>query len=84
MMRRAATSLAAAALLLAPAAIANAAQSGHGAVVRARACAHGCHRIVRRYRSGVEVHSFNFPVVSPRDAASGHATGRRMHKPIVH
>jgi hypothetical protein len=84
---RRAAALAAALTLLAPAAFANSVHAGHGAIVNTRLCPHagrhGC-LIVRRHRSGVEVHAFQFPVETPRDSASGHATGRRMHKPIVH
>lgn len=30
----------------------------------------------------IEVHSFSWGIVSPRDAASGLPTGKRMHKPL--
>jgi hypothetical protein len=36
-----------------------------------------------RYRNGVEVHAFNYPVTAPLDSASGHTSGKRQHKPIV-
>jgi type VI secretion system secreted protein Hcp len=32
---------------------------------------------------GIECHSFNYAVISPRDAASGLPSGKRTHKPIV-
>jgi type VI secretion system secreted protein Hcp len=32
---------------------------------------------------GIEYHSFNLGVISPRDAASGLPSGKRTHKPIV-
>ena len=36
-----------------------------------------------RYKSGVEVHSFQFGVQSPVDAGSGHATGKRQHGTVT-
>lgn len=33
--------------------------------------------------AGIECHSFEFGVTSPRDAASGLPSGKRTHKPIV-
>jgi type VI secretion system secreted protein Hcp len=35
------------------------------------------------YSDGLECHSFNYAVISPRDAASGLPSGKRTHKPIV-
>jgi type VI secretion system secreted protein Hcp len=32
---------------------------------------------------GIECHSFNYAVISPRDAASGLPSGKRTHKPIT-
>jgi hypothetical protein len=53
----------------------------HSAVADHVAVGHG-----NRHRSwvrGAEVHAFNFPVESPRDASSGLPTGKRMHKPYA-
>jgi hypothetical protein len=36
----------------------------------------------RRWSRGMEVHGFNYQVISPRDASSGQATGKRQHKPF--
>jgi type VI secretion system secreted protein Hcp len=33
--------------------------------------------------NSILVHSFNNEVISPRDASSGSATGKRQHKPLV-
>jgi type VI secretion system secreted protein Hcp len=40
--------------------------------------------VVQKGREGsILVHAFNHEVVSPRDASSGLATGKRMHKPFT-
>jgi hypothetical protein len=41
------------------------------------------HQLETHNRHGAIVHGFNYQVVSPRDAASGLPTGKRMHKPYT-
>lgn len=47
----------------------------HGAV-------QGAFRGNDRYKSGAEIHSFQYGVQSPRDISTGQASGKRQHTPI--
>ncbi|MBL7713070.1 MAG: type VI secretion system tube protein Hcp [Chitinophagaceae bacterium] len=40
--------------------------------------------VIQKGREGwIEVNAFDHEILSPRDAATGQATGRRQHKPLV-